>query len=58
MTEVGGFKREMQGFMAQMVESMQTLHTKIDNMALCLLFIKKKLRKLTKEVQKRENPHG
>ena len=55
-SEVEGFEKEMQGFMAQMVESMQTLHTKIDNTAFRLLFVEKKLRKLIKEVQKGKIP--
>ncbi|GFZ11178.1 hypothetical protein Acr_22g0005760 [Actinidia rufa] len=54
--EVGVFEKEMKGLMAQMVKSIQTLHTKIDNMALHLLFIEKKLKKLTKEVQKGKIP--
>ncbi|GFS38964.1 hypothetical protein Acr_00g0060540 [Actinidia rufa] len=54
--EVGIFETEMEGFMAQMGESMQILNTKIDNMAFRLLFVEKKLRNLTKEVRKEKIP--
>ncbi|XP_057481982.1 uncharacterized protein LOC130768893 [Actinidia eriantha] len=54
--KVEGFEIKMQGFMVQMIESMQTLHTKVDNVAFRLLFVKKKLRILTKEVRKGKVP--
>ena len=37
--------------MAQIAESMNKMHTKIDNMATQLLFMERKLRELTKEVR-------
>ncbi|PSS08027.1 Cell death activator CIDE-3 like [Actinidia chinensis var. chinensis] len=40
----------------RVVESMQILHNKVDNVAFRLLFVKKKLRALTKEVRKGKVP--
>ena len=39
----------MSGLISQILDSMQLLHTKVDNMAFHLLFVEKKLRNLTKE---------
>ncbi|PSS08035.1 Disease resistance protein [Actinidia chinensis var. chinensis] len=50
------FKVEMRTFMSQMQVLMQTLHTKVDNMAFRLMFVEKKLRVLTKEVRKGKVP--
>ncbi|GFY95308.1 hypothetical protein Acr_10g0006930 [Actinidia rufa] len=54
--EVEGFKVEMRAFMAQMSDSMKLLHTKVDNIAFRLMIVQKKMRNLTKEVQKGKIP--
>ena len=41
---------EMRDFMAQMLDSMQKLHAKVDNVAARLLFVKKKMREMKKEM--------
>ena len=46
-----GFAIEIRFFMAQISESMNKMHTKIDNMAIHLLFVERKLRELTWEVR-------
>ena len=39
MPEFEGFEGEMRSFMAQMFDSMQKLHTKVDNVAILLLYV-------------------
>ncbi|XP_057472013.1 uncharacterized protein LOC130760642 [Actinidia eriantha] len=54
--KVGKFEVEMRAFMVQMSDSMKLLYTKVDNMAFRLVVVEKKMRKLTREVQKGELP--
>ncbi|GFZ00198.1 hypothetical protein Acr_13g0015970 [Actinidia rufa] len=54
--KVEGFEVEMRAFMVQMSDSMKLLHTKVDNMAFRLVIVEKKMRNLTREVQKGKIP--
>ncbi|GFS35656.1 hypothetical protein Acr_00g0041300 [Actinidia rufa] len=54
--ETEGFEIEMRAFVTQLSDSMKMLHTKIDNMAFRLVIVEKKMRNLTREVQKGKIP--
>ncbi|GFS41456.1 hypothetical protein Acr_00g0074460 [Actinidia rufa] len=54
--ETESFKTEMRAFMTQLSDSIKMLHTKINNMAFCLVIVGKKIRNLTREVQKGKIP--
>ena len=54
--ELEGSGINFSGIISQILDSMQLLHTKVDNMAFCLLFVEKNLRNLTKEVRKGKIP--
>ena len=49
--EVEGFEMAMRGFMAQMQDSMQNFHVKVDNVATQILFVEKKMREMKNEMR-------
>ena len=53
--EFEGFEVAIHVFMAQISESMQKLHTKVDNVATQLLFVETKLQEMKKEISLKKN---
>ncbi|GFZ14486.1 hypothetical protein Acr_24g0006760 [Actinidia rufa] len=50
ISEIEGFKMSMLGFMAQIQESMQKLHVKVDNVVVRLLLIEKKMQEIDRKM--------